>query len=94
MFKTSRNVVIAVVSRSLLQSLFAADRYEASEPHMGTLVRITLYAESLTRRSEHFTPAFARIAQLNRILSDYDPESELSRACEADTRSVPICLPS
>ena len=67
-------------------SLTASERYEASEPHMGTLVQIALYADTPDQAQQAFVAGFARIAQLNRILSDYDPESELSRVCEADTR--------
>lgn len=59
---------------------------------MGTLVSITLYADSPDQAQQAFTAGFARIAQLNRILSDYDPQSELSRACEPDTRFSPDLL--
>lgn len=46
---------------------------------MGTLVRITLYAQSPEEAKAAFARGFARIAALNRALSDYDPGSELSR---------------
>lgn len=49
---------------------------------MGTLVTITLYANSPDQAQRGFVSAFARIAKLNFILSDYDPASELSRYCE------------
>jgi thiamine biosynthesis lipoprotein len=48
---------------------------------MGTLVTITLYAESDEQAQSSFVSAFRRIAELNDILSDYKPESELSRIC-------------
>ncbi|MBL8216042.1 MAG: FAD:protein FMN transferase [Bryobacterales bacterium] len=54
-------------------------RYEAAEPQMGTLVRITVYAGSADDAKAAFTRGFARIAELNRVFSDYDPGSELSR---------------
>lgn len=53
-------------------------RYEAAEPQMGTLVRITVYARSAEEAKAAFARGFARIGELNRILSDYDPNSELS----------------
>lgn len=53
--------------------------YEAVEPHMGTLFRIKLYAPDETMARRGFEKAFARIGQLDNILSDYQPESELSR---------------
>jgi thiamine biosynthesis lipoprotein len=60
---------------------FAAqlNRYEAVEPHMGTLVRIQVYARSETQASAAFRAAFARIAELDDLLSDYKPASELNR---------------
>ena len=56
---------------------------EAVEPHMGTLVRIKLYAENEQRASRAFRKAFDRIAELDSILSDYKPDSELNRVCRA-----------
>jgi thiamine biosynthesis lipoprotein len=49
---------------------------------MGSLATITLYADTPDQAQRAFVSAFARIARLNRILSDYDPESELSRVCQ------------
>jgi thiamine biosynthesis lipoprotein len=66
-------VFAAVCSASSLQ------RFEAVEPHMGTLVRIELYAPSQEKAAAAFRAAFARIAQLDDALSDYKPESELNR---------------
>jgi thiamine biosynthesis lipoprotein len=53
-------------------------RFEAVEPHMGTLVRITLYAGSEREASCAFAAAFARVAELDDRLSDYKPGSELN----------------
>lgn len=91
MFTTSRKIA-ACLGLLLASSLTAGQRYEASEPHMGTLVHITLYADTPEQAQRAFTAGFARIAQLNRILSDYDPESELSRICEPGTRVSPELL--
>lgn len=66
-----------------LQAAGALERYEASEPHMGTLTRIVLWAESEDQAQVAFVAGFQRIAQLDHILSDYVPGSELSRACPA-----------
>ena len=79
MCRTSLSLLLA-----LSAALPAADRYQASEPHMGTLVTITLYADSPEQAQRAFTSAFARIGELDRILSDYNPNSELSRACFLD----------
>ena len=54
-------------------------RYEAVEPHMGTLVRIQVYASGEAQARQAFRAAFTRIAELDAILSDYKPDSELNR---------------
>lgn len=73
------------MSSSLILSLALATAplhlYEAVEPHMGTLVSIKLYARDERQAKAAFRPAFDRIAQLDRIMSDYNPDSELNRIC-------------
>jgi thiamine biosynthesis lipoprotein len=54
-------------------------RFEAVEPHMGTLVRITLYAPDERSAGYAFRAAFDRIGDLDSTLSDYRPGSELNR---------------
>ena len=49
---------------------------------MGSVTTITLYADSPDQAQRAFVAAFRRIEELNGILSDYNPQSELSRACE------------
>jgi thiamine biosynthesis lipoprotein len=56
--------------------------FEAVEPHMGTLFRIKLYAPNGDEARAAFRSAFARIRELDNELSDYKPESELSRITE------------
>ena len=66
-------------------------RYEAVEPHMGTLVRITLYAPGEQTAKDAFSAAFDRIRNLDRILSDYRPDSELNQITKAAAgRAVPV----
>lgn len=57
------------------------ERYEYKQPHMGTEFTLVLYTsdEATARRASE--RAFARVEDLNGILSDYDPESELMRLC-------------
>lgn len=57
----------------------APRRFEAVEPHMGTLVRVTVYAATEDSATEAFRAAFDRIGSLDRILSDYRPDSELNQ---------------
>lgn len=55
------------------------ERFEAVEPHMGTLVRITVYAPDVDTARRAFTAGFDRIRSLDATLSDYKADSELSR---------------
>lgn len=57
--------------------------YEGVEPHMGTLMRIELYAQNEEQAKQALRAAFDRIAQLDDTLSDYKPASELDRITEA-----------
>jgi thiamine biosynthesis lipoprotein len=66
-------------------------RFEAVEPHMGTLVRITVYTAGERAAARAFRAGFARIRELDATLSDYRPESELSRITTvAVGRAVPV----
>jgi thiamine biosynthesis lipoprotein len=58
-------------------------RYESVEPHMGTLVRITVYTPDEQAAKGAFRAAFDRIRNLDRILSDYRPDSELNQITKA-----------
>jgi thiamine biosynthesis lipoprotein len=50
---------------------------------MGTLVRITLYAPDERAANDAFRAAFDRIRDLDAVLSDYRPDSELNRIATA-----------
>ncbi len=66
-------------------------RFEAVEPHMGTLVRITVYTPDEQTARDAFRAAFDRIRDLDGILSDYRPASELNRVTRAAVgRAVPV----
>ena len=78
-------VALAGLTRPELQ------RYEAVEPHMGTLVRITIYAPGEQVARAAFGAAFDRIRRLDGILSDYRPDSELNQITKAAVgRAVPV----
>jgi thiamine biosynthesis lipoprotein len=66
-------------------------RYEAVEPHMGTLVRVTVYTRDERTAKAAFRAAFGRIRDLDAILSDYKPDSELNRITKtAVNRAMPV----
>jgi thiamine biosynthesis lipoprotein len=54
-------------------------RFEFEETHMACSFRIVLYSTDETTARRASRAAYDRIAVLNAILSDYEPESELSR---------------
>jgi thiamine biosynthesis lipoprotein len=54
-------------------------RFEFEETHMASPFKIVLYSNNEASARRASRAAYDRIAALNTILSDYDPESELSR---------------
>ena len=56
-------------------------RFEFEEPHMGTKFRIVLCAKDRPTADAAAKESFARVAELNHVMSDYLPESELSKLC-------------
>ena len=60
-----------------------AERFEAVEPHMGTLVRITVHAPDEGVARQAFLKAFERIRELDEKLSDYKSNSEVNRLSAA-----------
>lgn len=75
----------------LLLNAAGGERFERAQPHMGTLFRITLYADSEPAATQAFEAAFARVAELDAILSDYKDDSEAMRLCRtANTAPVRV----
>lgn len=73
-------------------SIASLERYEFSQPQMGLPFRMVLYAPDPSAANAAAQAAFARIAELNSILSDYDTDSELSRLSRTagEGRAVPL----
>ncbi len=57
-------------------------RFEYDEPHMGTKFRIVLYAADRAKADQAAKAGFARVTQLNAIMSDYLDSSELMLLCK------------
>jgi FAD:protein FMN transferase len=69
----------------------ALTRFTSTEPHMGTKFKIILYAPDQATADAASQAAFARIAALDGIMSDYRPTSELMRLCQkAGGDPVPV----
>lgn len=60
----------------------ALTRFTFTEPHMGTTFRIVLFAKNELTAKKAAAAAFTRIAELNRIMSDYQDDSELMKLCK------------
>ncbi len=69
-------LIAATTSQDVSTTL---ERFEYSQPHMGTLVRITVYAADGPAATRAADAAFARIGGLDQALSDYRDSSELTR---------------
>src|SRR5438105_2189980 len=56
-------------------------RFSYTEYHMGVDARLVVYAPDRSRAEDACAAAFARIAALDSIMSDYRVNSELNRLC-------------
>jgi thiamine biosynthesis lipoprotein len=67
------------------------ERFSYEEPHMGTKFRIILYAPDKATADKASKAAFERIAELDRIMSDYQATSELKQLCaKAGGEPIPV----
>ena len=75
-------------------SSLAADltRFEFTRPAMGMPFRVTLYARDRATADAAADAAFKRIKELNAILSDYEPDSELSQLSKTSGSSQTVPL--
>jgi FAD:protein FMN transferase len=86
----NRFVLFLLVAATFLQ---AADllRLEDSVDAMGTTYTVVAYAEDQQQLEEAMEAAFTEVRRLDRMLSNYRPESEWSRVNrEAAQRPVPV----
>src|SRR5439155_10877558 len=60
----------------------ALQRFSRSEVHQAVDFEIVLYASDANKADDALTKAMARIAELDKRLSDYDLDSELSKLSE------------
>jgi thiamine biosynthesis lipoprotein len=90
-----RLIAVWIGVESLVAVSLLADepqRYVFEKAEMGVPFWITLYAQEEARAKTAAAAAFERVEELNRVFSDYDPDSELSRLCHRETvgDSVPV----
>jgi thiamine biosynthesis lipoprotein len=63
-------------------------RHEFESKHMGTTFRVVLYAPDAGTAKTAADAAFARVAELDAVMSDYKKDSELMRLCRAFATEV------
>src|SRR5690606_36201808 len=67
--KTEFLVLCLLCVLSVRTTAAEQQRYNDSQPHMGTIISITLYAASPEHARQAFAAAFRRVTQLDQILS-------------------------
>lgn len=65
-------------------------RHTFTHVQMGTLFRIVIYTPDSTQARSAAAAAFARVDELNQIMSDYLPDSELNRLSATAGQPVPV----
>ncbi|VTS06715.1 FAD:protein FMN transferase [Tuwongella immobilis] len=64
------------------------ERFAYEQPHMGTTFRMVIFAPDRQTADAAAKAAFDRVSELNRIMSDYLPTSELMQLCAQSARHV------
>lgn len=85
--------LICVVGAMLLAETPADSplrRFDETQAHMGTKFTIQVYAASEATARPALAAAFAKIAALDKSLSDYNPESELNLLSAASPHAQPV----
>jgi thiamine biosynthesis lipoprotein len=84
-------LLLAGLVMSAAENTGDLQRFEFKQVHMGTEFRIVLYAPDEATAKKASDAAFARIAQLDGIMSDYKSTSELMQLCKkAGAEPVPV----
>ena len=82
---------VLAAGKDAAQENSSLKRFEFTQYHMGVDVRIVLYAADQALAERAAGAAFDRFAELDDIMSDYRPKSELMRLCaKAGGPPVPV----
>lgn len=68
------------------------EKFEFEQIRMGVTVAIQVYAGDELLANQAADAAYARFKQLDRVLSDYDPDSELMRLCASSGPGTPVSI--
>ena len=85
---------VLLLSTLLIALTGQAERYEFSRPLMGMAFRIIVHSEDEAKAKRASKAAFDRVAVLNKIMSDYEPNSELNKLSDlaGSGQVVPVSL--
>ncbi|SFI18494.1 thiamine biosynthesis lipoprotein [Planctomicrobium piriforme] len=78
-------IALLLMTSPLLAENSPLSRHEFVQIRMGVPVRIVVYASDPVSAIQATDAAYERLKQLDRTLSDYDPDSELNQLCLAPT---------
>lgn len=81
-FIASTFLVLGPVSSDVSQGAAALARFTYTEYHMGVDARLVVYAPDRATAENACTAAFAEIARLDTMMSDYRVDSELNLLCK------------
>ncbi|HIA18814.1 MAG TPA: hypothetical protein EYN70_05240, partial [Planctomycetaceae bacterium] len=84
------NLLLVLVAAA--ETVAAAEPFSATQRHMGTDVTIRLVAADQVMADRAFQAAFARIEVLEKVMSDYDAESEISRLVLQAPMKEPVTI--
>jgi FAD:protein FMN transferase len=84
--------LLAVAAPTAESGESTLQRFEFTQVEMAVPIKIVLYAADNAIATTAAEAAFARLHQLNAVMSDYNPESELRRLCDTagGGKAVPV----
>jgi FAD:protein FMN transferase len=88
--RTAAALVILGAIAGLAADAPPLKRFEFTEAHMAVDFRVVLYAADAAKSKEAAAAAFARIKQLDEMMSDYSADSELSRLSDTAPSPQPV----
>ena len=83
---------ISLLAPSVARGAENWERFGQTKPKLGTLITIILYAPNEATAKAALDKAFARVDELDAILSDYRADSELSRLCLQSPHKTPVAV--
>lgn len=88
--KVTAIYLAAILAAAVSRADATLQRFEYEHLQMGTWFRLVIYAPHPDVADAAATAAFSRVDALNGMLSDYIPESEVSRLTAPENLGVPV----